>query len=195
MRLLRARGVRAGACAGLVSGPGERPPTVTTSRLRLRAPEPADTDALFAIQGDPETMRFTYFAPDRDATQRFLASYAERFAVDGFAPWTACLEEDDRVVGWGGLNRDPKEPQWGVEVAYFIDPAFAGRGFATEIVGASLALAFDELGLPAVDAFTRPANRASARVLEKSGFTRVGFEPAIERDRYRVAASAWRASR
>ena len=65
-------------------------------------------------------------------------------------------------------------------------PAHAGRGFATELVRASLALAFDELALPEVWAFTRPANRASARVLQKCGFAFVRHVPALERDQYRV---------
>jgi RimJ/RimL family protein N-acetyltransferase len=53
-------------------------------------------------------------------------------------------------------------------------------------VRASLALAWGELGLAEVGAFTRPANRASARVLQKCGFAFVRHVPALERDQYRV---------
>jgi [ribosomal protein S5]-alanine N-acetyltransferase len=163
-------------------------PERRTARLRLRAPEEADVDAVFAIQGDGAAMRFTYCAEDRAATAAFLRAHADRFAVDGFAPWLAILAEEDRVVGWGGLIKDPKEPHWGVEVAYFLDRAVWGRGLASEIVAAALDHAFADLRLPEVGAFVRPANRASVRVLEKAGFARTGYVPELERDAYRIAA-------
>jgi len=99
-------------------GPG--PPTVRTPRLLLRAPEPADVEALFAIQSDAEAMRHTRVARDREGTARLLEAHAARFPEDGFAPWTAVLRSEGCVVGWGGLLRDPEVPQWGPEVAYFL---------------------------------------------------------------------------
>jgi ribosomal-protein-alanine N-acetyltransferase len=165
------------------------PPTVKTRQLLLRAPDPADVDALFEIQSDPEAMRYTYVAPDRDATARYLEAYAARFSEDGFAPWTAVLHREGRVVGWGGLNRDPEAPEWGTEVAYFIHPSYWGRGLATELVQASLQLAFRRLGLKEVLAFTKRENLASQRVLEKAGFAYVCYVPELERDRYSVEGS------
>jgi len=150
-------------------------------------------DPLFEIQGDREAMQYTYVAPDREATARHLASYAARFALDGFAPWTARLASEDRVIGWGGLNRDPKEPHWGIEVAYFLHRSCWGQGLASELVAAALHLAFRELGLPEVIAFTRPANRGSQRVLTKNGFAFVRHVPQLERDQYAVARRAWQA--
>jgi RimJ/RimL family protein N-acetyltransferase len=167
------------------------PPTVKTHRLLLRAPEPADVDAIFGIQGDAEAMRHTYAAPDRAATARFLEAYAARFREDGFAPWTAILQSEGRVVGWGGLHKDPKAPEWGPEVSYFIHRRHWGQGLAAELIEAALKLAFEDLGLPEVSAFTRPANRASARVLRKAGFVFVRHVPELERDRYAIERSAW----
>ncbi len=162
------------------------PPTRRTTRLLLRAPEPTDVDPLFAIQSDPEAMRFTYCSPSREATAAHLEKYAARFAEDGFTPWTVILAGEDKIIGWGGLNIDPDEPEWGPEIAYYFDPAHWGRGLATELVRESLAYAFDDLGLPDVGAFTRPDNVASARVLLKNGFERVRFVPELERDEYRI---------
>lgn len=162
------------------------PPRVETLHLLLRGPEPGDVDPLFEIQGDPEAMRHTYVALDRDATAAYLEKYAARFHEDGFAPWTALLRKEGRVVGWGGLNRDPSAPEWGTEVSYFIHRSYCGRGLATELVQASLRLAFDEIGLSEVGAFTRPANQASQRVLEKTGFVFVRYVDELERDQYRI---------
>jgi ribosomal-protein-alanine N-acetyltransferase len=164
---------------------------VETRQLLLRAPCPADIDALFEIQGDPDAMRHTYVAPDRQATARYVDSYSARFPMDGFAPWVAVLRAENRVVGWGGLNRDPKEPHWGIEVAYFIHRLYWGRGLATELVQASLSLGFRELGLAQIVAFTRPANHASGRVLTKSGFLFVRHVPELERDQYVATPDSW----
>jgi len=166
---------------------------VRTRRLLLRASQASDVDALFEIQSDPVAMRHTYVAPDRDATARRLAAYAARLSEDGFAPWTAILESEQRIVGWGGLNRDPSAPHWGPEVAYFIHPSYWGRGLATELVGASLVLAFGGLRLTEVAAFTRPENAASARVLRKAGFRLRGYVPELERNQYVIERSRWEA--
>jgi [ribosomal protein S5]-alanine N-acetyltransferase len=170
--------------------PMSKPPTVTTSQLLLRAPEPSDVEPLFEIQGDTDAMRYTYSAPSPEATADYLARYAARFDEDGFAPWTAVLRSEDRVVGWGGLNRDPVQPHWGVEVAYFIHPGYWRRGLAGEIVTASLELA-SKLGLREVLAFTRPTNIASRAVLFKTGFRYVRYVPEIERDQYVVDCTGY----
>lgn len=136
-------------------------------------------------------MRHTYVAPDREATAAHLDAYSARFAEDGFSPWVAVVREERRVIGWGGLNRDPKEPHWGVEVAYFIHRSYWGRGLASELVQASLALAFRDLRLPEVIAFTRPANHASRRVLMKAGFSFRRHAPELERDQYAVSPHSW----
>ena len=169
------------------------PPTRRTRQLLLRAPDGSDIDALFAIQGNPTAMRFTYCSPDREATVEYVDAYAARFVEDGFAPWTIVFAADGRVVGWGGLNRDPKAPHWGIEVAYFIDPTYWGRGLATELVQDSLAHAFGDLGLPEVGAFVRPDNHASIRVLTKAGLARVECVPELQRDRFRISAAQWSA--
>ncbi len=168
-------------------------PERRTARLVLRPPQGSDVDALFAIQGDANAMRYTFCAADRAATESFLHSHADRFDEDGYAQWTALLAGSGRIVGWGGLGKDPHAPHWGPEVAYFLDPAVWGRGLATEIVVATLVHAFVDVGLEEVGAFALPANAASVRVLEKCGFERVRFVPEFERDQFVVRRA--RASR
>ena len=166
------------------------PPTVVTEHLLLRPPVAGDVDALYAIQGDRVAMSHTWWAPDRSATADRLDAYAKRFAIDGFAPWTALLGSSGDVVGWGGLNVDPCDARWGAEVSYFIHRAHWGRGLASEIVAAALSWAFGELELPSVTAFAKAENPASIRVLTKSGFELVGVVPELERSQYTVQRGA-----
>lgn len=160
-----------------------------TERLTLREFRDSDVDPLYEIQGNRHHMRFTFWAESRDACEMWLRRYASSRALNGFAPWTVMLRSEERVIGWGGLNIDPTTPGWGPEVTYFIHPTYAGRGLATEVVTASLGHGFADLALPQISAFTRPENRASARVLEKCGFRFLRYEPALQRDHYRRLAT------
>jgi ribosomal-protein-alanine N-acetyltransferase len=58
-------------------------------------------------------------------------------------------------------------------------------------VRATLQHGFGILWLSAIGAFVSPANVASVRVLEKCGFTLLGHEPRLERNRYELQRSAW----
>lgn len=58
-----------------------------------------------------------------------------------------------------------------VEVSYQLLPAFWGKGFATEAVGAVVHYALSTLGLPRLLAETQAANLRSRRLLEKLGMT------------------------
>jgi [ribosomal protein S5]-alanine N-acetyltransferase len=138
-----------------------RPPTaIETARLTLRAFRESDVDPLYAIQGDREAMRHTHAAESRDDCARWLGAYAALESSLGYAPWTAVLRAESRVIGWG-------------------------------LVRAALHHGFAALALPAVGAFVRPANAASARVLDKCGFALVGYEPRLQRNRYEVLRSDW----
>ena len=93
------------------------------------------------------------------------------------SPWThgfAVVErETGAVVGSCGY-KGPPDLDGVVEIAYGLDPAYRGRGYAREAVAALVAFALDADRARSVRAHTRPENGASARVLAASGFTRVG---------------------
>jgi ribosomal-protein-alanine N-acetyltransferase len=162
-----------------------------TERLILRPIEDSDLDPLYEIQGDRDHMRLTFWAESRAACEGWLRRYESLREVNGFAPWTTVNREDGRVIGWGGLNTDPNAQGWGVEVSYFIHPSYEGRGFATEIVRASLRYGFAELALRKIGAFAKPENHASIRVLEKCGFRFLRYEPVLARNHYEVRREDW----
>lgn len=77
------------------------------------------------------------------------------------------------VIGFGGYKGPPDEAGV-VEIGYSIAPDFRGRGLATEAVGELIRHAFGEDGITGVRAHTLPAVNASTRVLQKSGFSKIG---------------------
>lgn len=164
---------------------------IETTRLTLRSFRDEDVDPLFEIQGNRDAMRYTHAAASRGACAHWHRRYAALQSTLGFAPWTAILRAEDRVIGWGGLNVDPFDSEWGIEVSYYFHPAYWGRGYATELVRATLQYGFDVLALDMIGAFVQPANAASVRVLEKCGLLLCGYEPRLKRNRYEIQRSAW----
>jgi [ribosomal protein S5]-alanine N-acetyltransferase len=92
-------------------------------------------------------------------------------------PWALAFSAVERAsgaaVGSCGF-KGPPDADGVVEVAYGVDPAHRGRGYATEAAGALAAFAFASGRVRRVRAHTKPGNGASARVLEKCGFGPVG---------------------
>ncbi len=165
--------------------------SIETERLTLRAFRAADLEPLYLIQRDPQAMRYTYCAASREESERRLRAYAGLAEQVGFAPWTVIFRAHARVVGWGGLNYDPFDPGWGVEVAYFFHPDYWGRGLATELVRVSLQTGFTQHALAEIHAFAHPENGASIRVLEKCGLRYRNFEPRLNRNHYVIERADW----
>jgi [ribosomal protein S5]-alanine N-acetyltransferase len=65
-----------------------------------------------------------------------------------------------------------------------------GRGIATEVAAACLAVAFGELGLPRVVALSYPENSPSVRVMQKIGMRDDGHFEAYGRRMVRYVSDA-----
>ncbi len=169
-------------------------PRISTERLVLRPPVLTDVPVLFEFLGNTEAMRYTHVDPSLRACRRRIAVHEWLRRRDGYAPWTVVTKADGRIIGWGGLYDDPFQPGWGVEIGYYFDPAAWGQGYASELTAACTDMADHRLQLPEVQAFARPDNLGSRRVLEKAGFKVVQFVPEMQRLLYRRAIFASRGS-
>lgn len=144
-----------------------------TDHLRLRRFTPDDLDALYALDGDPDVIRWTNldgrrapYAFYRDVLiPRNLAFYEK---YPGYGYWVA---EERATGGWLGwfhfrpAHDDPDE----IELGYRLRRSAWGRGYATEGSRALVRHGFLELGTRRVSATALAANRASIRVMEKAG--------------------------
>ena len=142
-----------------------------TARLLVRHMDPADLDALHAITGDPEVMRFVGdLKPlSRAGTQLMIETAIDDYRARGYGEYAVILREENVLAGYGGfaVRADSEH----VELDYVLARAFWSRGLATELAAALVDHACDTLGLPELGASFDPANRASMRVAEKAGFT------------------------
>ena len=153
-----------------------QPPTLSTSRLKLRDVTAGDADALFAQHSSKHVLRYWDSPPWHEHAQaeRFITRSAEiardelgvRLAVEHHA--------DGHFIGWccvAGWNHDFRRATLGY---CFAEHAW-GHGFATEAAAALLDWAFPAMDLNRVDSETDTRNSASVRVLEKLGFQHEGL--------------------
>ena len=77
------------------------------------------------------------------------------------------------LVGSCAFKSSPT-PDGNVEIAYFTYPPFEGKGYATEMARALVALALKSGVVRTIVAHTLPETNASTRVLQKTGMTFVG---------------------
>jgi ribosomal-protein-alanine N-acetyltransferase len=101
---------------------------------------------------------------------RLRASTASDPWLHGFA---VVHRASGAVVGSCGY-KTPPGPEAIVEIAYGIDPAHQGRGYATEAARALVSFAFASGRVRLVRAHTKPMENASTRVLTKCRFENVG---------------------
>jgi len=142
-----------------------------TPRLRLRRLTLSDADAGFMLRlvNDPGWLRNIGDRNVRtlDDARRYIGKTLDMYDRLGFGSWVAELKETGEPIGTCGLvKRDAIDD---VEVGYALLPEYRGRGFAIEGARATLAYAWDVLGLPRVAAIVTPANGDSIKVLEAVG--------------------------
>jgi RimJ/RimL family protein N-acetyltransferase len=173
--------------------------TLETERLILRDFLPGDWEALNSIVSGPAATRFMHFAAwDEEKRRQWLA----RMVQEAPAPhpwhdnWAITLRSSGLLIGWlfiGGSREIAEQGTRGC--GYALDQRSWGHGYMTEALRAAFTYEFTVLGPRHIVAECETANTASARVMEKSGMTRVGtfydsdFEGNWgERHHYRITA-------
>jgi RimJ/RimL family protein N-acetyltransferase len=156
--------------------PGDRLPTLSAERVRLRWLTAADVGDLFAIFADHEVTRY-WSSPayeQEDEARDLLAAIEAAFAEQSLFQWGVARLEDDRVIGTCTLaSVDASNLR--AELGYALARACWGQGLMGEALTRLLTFAFGELGLRRLEADVDPRNAASIRSLERLGFEREGF--------------------
>ncbi len=136
---------------------------LTTDRLILRGPRADDLDAMFAIFGDPATMKHWSTLPHADisVTQAALADRIARFAE---APTYFQIEMAGQLVGCTGLYK-------GDEIGFILHRAYWRQGIVSEAMRAIIPYLFATTDLPQLTADVDPGNAASLGLLHSLGFT------------------------
>ena len=139
-----------------------------TERLRFREMGEADLDAMAALLGDPEVMRFYPAPKSRDEALGWIRWNERSYAEHGHGLWVV-ETHDGEFVGDCGLTWQPVGGEQVLEVGYHVVVALQGRGYATEAARACVELALGAVGESHVVAIVVPDNAPSRRVAEKVG--------------------------
>jgi RimJ/RimL family protein N-acetyltransferase len=146
---------------------------VQTPRLLCVRPRSEDGPEVTALWRHPRvipTLWPTRTGPTDAEVQRINERTIAHWERHGFGPWILRDRTTDAMVGRGGLARTRIAGRDEVEVQWAIVPDRWGEGLATELARTAADVAFRELGLQTIVAFTLPHNTASRRVMEKAGF-------------------------
>lgn len=157
-------------------------PVLQTPRLTIRPVRPEDVDPLFERRNDPAVAALqAWLLPwPRERAESIVADVmAMDGPVDG--QWfmaTVVERETDEVVA--DLVLHPTNELRTAEVGYSLSTRHWGKGYATEALEAFVAWILDALPVTRVSGSLHPDNRASAMVLERTGFvfeghTRLSF--------------------
>lgn len=141
---------------------------IETLRLRLRMFRPDDLDDLYEkVFSDPEIFRYVGngMVATHAETETALLSIIAHWQKHGFGRWAAIEKESNRMIGFGGLRSLFGTP----ELVYHFAKPHWGKGLATELARAALRYGFEEHRFERIVAIAKPANVASAHVMEKVG--------------------------
>ncbi|MED5525083.1 MAG: GNAT family N-acetyltransferase [Pseudomonadota bacterium] len=147
-------------------------PLISTARLYLREVAPTDAGFLLGLLNEPGWLENIGDRGVRDIEgalnyieQVPLASYR----AHGFGLYLVCLQDDTPIGLCGLIQRDYLDCP---DLGYALSSPYWGKGYGEEAALAVLALA-GQKGIATVKAITSQHNVASAKLLEKIGFSEV----------------------
>jgi [ribosomal protein S5]-alanine N-acetyltransferase len=139
-----------------------------TERLVLREFTADDATNIFKLNSDPEVIKYTgdeAFKSIEEAAA--LIHNYDQYKKYGYGRWTVLLEDSSEYIGWCGLNfnKDTRE----IDLGFRFLKSQWGKGFASEAAAACLDYGFNQLGLGKIIGRAMQENRASVKVLVKTG--------------------------
>lgn len=146
-----------------------------TERLFLRRWRPKDREPFFAINCEPDVVRFL-IPRTREQSDSMIDRMDQHFADHGWGLWALEEKSQGKLIGMCGLNNI----HWGlpftpaVEIGWRLSTPWHGKGYAREAAERALRFAFDDLGLERIVSFTVPENRGSWGLMRRLGMQQIG---------------------
>lgn len=173
-------------------------------RIAFRPATSADIDSTWAYRRLPDVSEWL----PRAAPER--SGYAEAFVTQPRLERTLVIEHEGSVIGdlylhvqdaWAQAEVAEAGVAAQAEIGWVIDPAYGGRGLATEAVEALLRYCFERVGVHRVTATCHAPNVPSWRLMERVGMRRESHvrraalhrtEGWIDGYSYAILAEEWR---
>jgi len=150
------------------------PDSVRTARLRGELPGRQHLDGWLALMSHPDLVPWMW--PGHLGGARTREQVLERIALDranreahGFSPWAVVLPETGETIGRVGCSPAVLDGEDVVDLGWMLHPHHWRRGYTAEIAREAVRVAFDELGIPELVAYTLTGNHASQGVMRRLG--------------------------
>lgn len=152
-----------------------------TKRLVLRQFCSGDAQRIHYLLNDKQVARGAHDMPypfPASAAEEWLVLHEKLVREGRAAVFAVCRQspagssDPPELIGTVGLAIVDLDQR--AEIGYWMGREYWGNGFCTEAVVPVIEYGFEELGLHRIFALHISRNRASARVLEKTGFTKEG---------------------
>ena len=157
-----------------------------TEHLKIRKFSIADTQRLYEIHAESEVKKWfpNESYADTEETQGAIEFYVSRVDQKQL-PYVLAVEcrQTGELIGDTGISLSAGKKDE-VEIGYVISNKYSGNGYATELVSAMAKFLRSHFDVKVLYGRVIRGNQASARVLEKSGFTFLGEEFGAEDDPY-----------
>jgi ribosomal-protein-serine acetyltransferase len=146
---------------------------LTCGQARLRRWRAADADTVYRVVMES----LEHLRPSMPWASGFSRDDAVWFTAQSEQDWASgvayqyAITTDDVVVGSCGLMR--RIGPGGLEIGYWLHPAYTGRGLATAAVAALVSQAFALPDIERVEIVHDQANTASGGIPRRLGFTEV----------------------
>lgn len=143
-------------------------------RCIVRPWRKGDAGALVSHANDIEVAKYLRDRFPHPYTRQDARAFLKH-AVAAEDPTNLAIEVDGEAAGAVGYVPGRDVERFSAEIGYWLGRALWGRGIVTEAVELVTAHAFSDLGMLRMFALPFADNPASARVLEKAGYTREGL--------------------
>ncbi|MEP7155017.1 MAG: GNAT family N-acetyltransferase [Betaproteobacteria bacterium] len=156
--------------------PIENPPVeITTPRLLIRRMTMADAPAFFAVFSNAEVMRYWSSSPltELSEAENKIDNILAHYEQGDLFQLAIVRRADNMMIGTCTLHQIHLQNRR-AEVGYALGRVYWGSGYMNEAMHALVDHAFTRMKLHRLEADIDPRNAASARSLERLGFTREG---------------------
>jgi len=150
-------------------------PVLKTERLTLRKLQNSDAEGILELYQDPEVVRWLDWngAVSLEEARFVLALFEQQTRTARNLRWGLTLTGEEKVIGSVVLMNFRRQAY--ADIGYDLSRAYWGRGLMQEALTELLRFCDRDLGLQRIQAYIRPENLASVKLIERLGFVREGL--------------------
>lgn len=140
-----------------------------TDRLTMRQWKESDRPLFAALNADPVVMEYFPAVLEESESNSMAEKIQQLISKRGWGFWAVEESKSHAFIGFVGLHVPTAELPFSpcVEIGWRLARQFWGKGYATEAAAAALHVAFEQLKLDDVCAFTPVGNAKSRAVMER----------------------------